>query len=118
MAQQNRSSGYGGYGEFAIDVIYQKISRQCSISREKNGQYNKTNRFSYLLLFAGFVFLFLLGFYMSIQTSSPRSHGDEAKLLFSPPGSEVRKLSCLKFYYHMNGAAINRQLEMPTMEAT
>ncbi|XP_044163640.1 MAM and LDL-receptor class A domain-containing protein 2-like [Acropora millepora] len=48
------------------------------------------------------------GFYMSIQTSSPRSHGDKAKLLFSPQRSEVGKLSCLKFYYHMYGAAINR----------
>ncbi|XP_074632031.1 MAM and fibronectin type III domain-containing protein 1-like isoform X2 [Acropora palmata] len=48
------------------------------------------------------------GFYMSIQTSSPRSHGNKAKLLFSPRRSEVGKLSCLKFYYHMYGAAINR----------
>ncbi|XP_067044645.1 MAM and LDL-receptor class A domain-containing protein 1-like isoform X2 [Acropora muricata] len=48
------------------------------------------------------------GFYMSIQTSSPQAHGNKAKLLFSPRRSEVAKLFCLKFYYHMYGAAINR----------
>ena len=45
---------------------------------------------------------------MYIETSSPRSYGDEAKLLFSPSRSAIGKLSCLKFYYHMYGATINR----------
>ena len=45
---------------------------------------------------------------MFIETSSPRSHGDKAKLLFSPPSSVIGNFSCLKFYYHMYGATINR----------
>ena len=53
-------------------------------------------------------FSFLLGFYMYIETSLPRSYGDEAKLLFSPSRSAIGKWSCLKFYYHMYGATINR----------
>ncbi|XP_015774187.1 PREDICTED: uncharacterized protein LOC107352362 [Acropora digitifera] len=48
------------------------------------------------------------GFYMYIETSSPRSYGDKAKLLFSPPSSVIGTISCLKFYYHMYGATINR----------
>ena len=45
---------------------------------------------------------------MYIETSSPRSYGDKAILSFSPPGLLIGKLSCLKFYYHMYGATINR----------
>ena len=45
---------------------------------------------------------------MFIETSSPRSYGDKAKLLFSPPRSVIGKFSCLKFYYHMYGTSINR----------
>ena len=45
---------------------------------------------------------------MYIETSSPRSYGDKAILSFSPPGLIIGKLSCLKFYYHMYGATINR----------
>ena len=45
---------------------------------------------------------------MYIETSSPRSYGDKAKLLFSPPSSVIGKIFCLKFYYHMYGATINR----------
>ena len=37
-----------------------------------------------------------------------RSYGSKAKLLFSPPNSVIGTISCLKFYYHMNGATINR----------
>ena len=37
----------------------------------------------------------------------PRSYGDKAKLLFSPPNSVIGTMSCLKFYYHMYGATIN-----------
>jgi len=48
------------------------------------------------------------GFYMYIETSLPRSYGDKAKLLFSPPSSVIGTISCLKFYYHMYGATINR----------
>ena len=44
---------------------------------------------------------------MYIETS-PRSHGDKAKLLFSPPNSVIGTISCLKFYYHMYGATVNR----------
>ena len=36
------------------------------------------------------------------------SYGDKAKLLFSPPNSVIGAMSCLKFYYHMYGATINR----------
>ena len=45
---------------------------------------------------------------MFIETSSPRSYGDKARLLFSPPRSATGNFSCLKFYYHMYGATINR----------
>ena len=38
----------------------------------------------------------------------PQSYGDKAKLLFSPPNSVIGAMSCLKFYYHMYGATINR----------
>ena len=34
--------------------------------------------------------------------------GDKAKLIFSPPSDAIGKWSCLKFYYHMYGATINR----------
>ena len=36
------------------------------------------------------------------------SFGDKARLIFSPPSVAIGKLSCLKFYYHMYGATINR----------
>ena len=38
---------------------------------------------------------------MYIETSSPRTAGDNAKLLLSVSGNG--ELSCLKFYYHMYG---------------
>ena len=44
---------------------------------------------------------------MYIETSSPRRYGDRAKLDFSVSRSDIGKLSCLKFYYHMYGADIN-----------
>lgn len=45
---------------------------------------------------------------MYIEASSPRSIGDKAKLLFSPPSSAIGNFSCLKFYYHMYGDTINQ----------
>ncbi|XP_044181061.1 MAM and LDL-receptor class A domain-containing protein 1-like isoform X3 [Acropora millepora] len=48
------------------------------------------------------------GFYMYIETSSPRLYGDRARLQLLPPNSATGKLSCLKFYYHMYGATINQ----------
>ena len=51
--------------------------------------------------------LFLLGFYVYTETSSG-FFGDKAKLIFSPPSMAIGKWSCLKFYYHMYGATINR----------
>ena len=45
---------------------------------------------------------------MYIETSSPRSYGDKAKLLFSPPSAVSGNFSCLRFYYHMYGATIHR----------
>ena len=44
---------------------------------------------------------------MYIETSSPRQYGENAKLEFSVSSSDVGKLSCLKFYYHMYGETIN-----------
>ena len=44
---------------------------------------------------------------MYIETS-PRLYGDKARLLFSPPSSVIGTISCLKFYYHMYGATVNR----------
>ena len=45
---------------------------------------------------------------MYIETSSPRSYGDKAILSLSPPELLIGRVSCLKFYYHMYGATINR----------
>jgi len=47
------------------------------------------------------------GFYMYMDASFG-GYGDKAKLLFSPPSSVIGTISCLKFYYHMYGATINR----------
>ncbi|KAL9953497.1 hypothetical protein ACROYT_G040920 [Oculina patagonica] len=47
------------------------------------------------------------GKYMYIETSSPRQFGDNAKLEYSVPSSDIGKLSCLTFYYHMYGYTIN-----------
>ena len=44
---------------------------------------------------------------MYIETSWPRSNGDKARLLFSPPSWVIGNFSCLKFYYHMYGSSIN-----------
>lgn len=43
---------------------------------------------------------------MYIETSL-RLYGENAKLEFSVPSSDIGKLSCLKFYYHMYGETIN-----------
>ena len=45
---------------------------------------------------------------MYIETSSPRQYGENAKLEFSVSSSDIGKLSCLRFYYHMYGETINR----------
>lgn len=45
--------------------------------------------------------LMLIGYYMYVETSSPRVQGDNAKLEFYVSGN--RELVCLKFYYHMYG---------------
>ena len=60
-----------------------------------------------IFLFHSYCLLFLLGFYMYIETS-PLSFGDKAKLIFSPLRVAIGKWSCLKFYYHMYGDTINR----------
>ena len=44
---------------------------------------------------------------MYIETSLPRQYGENAKLEFLVSSSDIGKLSCLKFYYHMYGATIN-----------
>jgi len=44
---------------------------------------------------------------MYIETSYPRQYGENAKLEFSVSSSDIGKLSCLKFYYHMYGETIN-----------
>ncbi|KAL9987245.1 hypothetical protein ACROYT_G001520 [Oculina patagonica] len=45
-----------------------------------------------------------LGYFMYIETSSPRVPGDNAKLELSVSGNG--KLSCLEFYYHMYGDTV------------
>ena len=50
------------------------------------------------------VFYMFTGYYMYIETSSPRVAGDIAKLMFFVSGN--KKLSCLKFFYHMYGDAM------------
>ena len=47
------------------------------------------------------IFLMFTGYYMYIETSSPRMAGDNAKLEISVSGKG--ELSCLEFYYHMYG---------------
>ena len=44
---------------------------------------------------------------MYIETSYPRQYGENAKLEFLVSSSDIGKLSCLKFYYHMYGETIN-----------
>ena len=44
---------------------------------------------------------------MYIETSEPRRYGDNAKLEFLVPSSDIGSVSCLKFYYHMYGDTIN-----------
>ena len=46
----------------------------------------------------------LQGYYMYIETSSPRQQGDNAKL--NSPKLQFSGSMCLKFYYHMYGANI------------
>ena len=95
------STGHGGYGKFVIDVML--LRRSCYCSLKSKWHCRNPVAFSYLLFF-----LYLLGFYIYIETSSPRLYGDRARLRFSPPSSATGKLSCLKFYYHMYGATINQ----------
>ena len=44
---------------------------------------------------------------MYIEASKPRQYGEKAKLEFSVSSSDIGKLSCLRFYYHMYGDTIN-----------
>ncbi|XP_072170533.1 MAM domain-containing glycosylphosphatidylinositol anchor protein 2-like [Diadema setosum] len=45
------------------------------------------------------------GYYMYIETSSPRSHGEEARL--TSPAQYRDGPLCLAFWYHMYGSTIN-----------
>ena len=58
---------------------------------------------STIMLWLKAVFIFQ-GYYMYIETSSPRRQGDKARLQSSlyPPTSG----RCLTFFYHMHGAGI------------
>lgn len=47
------------------------------------------------------------GYYMYIETSSPRHPNDTARLV-SPNVQISNQARCLKFWYHMYGAHINR----------
>jgi len=51
--------------------------------------------------------ILIAGSYVYIETSSPRQYGDNAKLELSVSNSEIGKLSCLRFFYHMYGETIN-----------
>ena len=44
------------------------------------------------------------GYYMYVETSSPRQEGDYAKL--SSPKLQFSGSMCLQFYYHMFGAGM------------
>ena len=48
--------------------------------------------------------LFVTGYYMYIETSSPRQQGDNAKL--NSPKLQFAGNMCVMFYYHMYGADI------------
>ena len=43
---------------------------------------------------------------MYTETSSPRSAGDNAKLQLVVPRSPGSSISCLTFYYHMDGSSM------------
>ena len=51
-------------------------------------------------------FLLLVGYYMHIETSFPRSRGDKARLI-SPVYTPVRGGQCFQFWYHMYGSDID-----------
>ena len=51
--------------------------------------------------------LFFLGFYMYIETSSPRKLGDKARFV-SPSYASVKGGQCFQFWYHMYGNDIGR----------
>ena len=57
----------------------------------------------FIFVFVLFCFFFT-GYYMYIETSSPRVAGDNAKLEISVSGNG--ELFCLEFYYHMYGDAM------------
>lgn len=63
-----------------------------------------------------FLWLFITGYYMYIETSRPRQKGDKARLL-SPlynvtaargPSGSTRVPYCVSFFYHMNGRHIGQ----------
>ena len=49
---------------------------------------------------------FTTGYYMYIETSSPRVQGDYARL--TSPMQQFSGFMCLRFFYHMYGATIGR----------
>jgi len=57
-----------------------------------------------VLYVRNFVLFMFTGHYMYIETSSPRTMGDNAKLEISLSGNG--ELYCLEFYYHMYGSTM------------
>jgi hypothetical protein len=49
--------------------------------------------------------LFILGYYMYIETSAPRKQGEKARLI-SPTFPASKEYNCLQFFYHQYGADI------------
>lgn len=68
----------------------------------------KTRALVYLIFCHSRYFLtniMLAGFYIYIESSSPRVQNDVAVLTFT--GTNNKPVVCLSFYYHMYGSAIN-----------
>lgn len=67
-----------------------------------------TSAFVYLICCHSLYFttnIMLAGFYIYIESSSPRVQDDVAVLTFT--GTNSKPIVCLSFYYHMYGTAIN-----------
>lgn len=79
---------------FVVILIVKRIALACLVDKYSFGIHE-------LMLYLS------VGRYMYIETSSPRRFGDKAKLEYSVPSSDIGKLACVTFYYHMYGYTIN-----------
>lgn len=79
-----------------------KLKSGLEVPLEKSWLFFESTRFDEIV--DNSLFPTSTGYYMYIETSSPRKQGDNAKL--NSPKLQFRGSMCLKFYYHMYGANI------------